>query len=86
MSFQYGGEPLFRLDLRWFVSCAVLRGKSPLEQETDRGSGMASESRGASAVLALGVPSARADLDHRLGLGPGGREPAKEPVASGRLE
>lgn len=44
MSFQYGGEPSALLDLRWFVSRAVLRVKSPLlEQETDRGSGMASE-------------------------------------------
>lgn len=44
VSFQYGGEPSALMDLWWFVSHAVLRGKRPLlEQETDRGSGMASE-------------------------------------------
>ena len=38
------------------------------------------------AVLALDVPLAQPTLTTGLGLGPGGREPTKEPVASGRLE
>lgn len=87
VSFQYGGEPSALMDLWWFVSHAVLRGKRPLLEQGDRQRirhGLRKVE--GPAVLALGVPSAQLTLTTGLGLGPGGREPTKEPVASGRLE